>query len=633
MLVSENTGRKTNEPHGSRMQRANGIATLNHLFFHHLDNYHFDRLLSFQRGGELMVWSSDQFARAVYALRGWLLDSGLAAGDRVAIFSENRPEWHIADFALLLSRLVVVPVYNTLAPSQIAYLLRHGGCRAAIIAGAQQAEVLESLLPELPDLETLVGMEETAGCRTSLPRIIAEAPAFDEAAVARIRSEALAVEPTDLATIVYTSGTTGTPKGVMLSHGNIVSDLSGSLSRVPSNTAHQALSVLPLPHVLERTLSYGYFHEGVRIAYGDPHDLKELLPIHRPDIIGVVPRILEKVKEAVETEIAKLLPHRRFIGRKLLGGAVANTRQQLLGEPAPRSAGLQARLAAKLVFPKVHRQLCGLKYLISGGAWLNPDVELFFRAAGFDVLQGYGMTETSPVITLNEYHHEKIGSVGPALPAVDVRISEDGEILTRGPHVMLGYYKDEAATRHAFTEDGWLHTGDLGSVDANGYLTITGRRKEILVLSNGKNIACAALEHALQRSRYIQQVLIVGEGRRFVSALIVAHVENVTHAVSHHGHAFRSHDELLLSPHVVALFRQELTTLQTEFSSFERVKRFSFLKEDALLDPELVTPTLKVRRSVLERKYADWIRQMYQQEDPLVIPLLEQATPAATYIT
>jgi long-chain acyl-CoA synthetase len=260
-------------------------------------------------------------------------------------------------------------------------------------------------------------------------------------------------------------------------------------------------------------------------------------------------------------------------------------------------------------------------------------VELFFRAAGFEVLQGYGMTETSPVITLNEFHREKIGSVGPALPEVDLRISEDGEILTRGPHVMLGYYKDETNSSHALAGDGWLHTGDLGSIDADGYLTITGRRKEILVLSNGKNIACAALEHALLHSPYIQQVLIVGEGRRFVSAMIVAHIENVTHAVGHHGHAFRSHEELLLSPAVVALFRNELATLQTEFSSFERVKRFCFLKEDALLDPELVTPTLKVRRSVLEHKYADWIRQMYQQEDPLVIPLFEQATPAVTYTT
>jgi len=343
---------------------------------------------------------------------------------------------------------------------------------------------------------------------------------------------------------------------------------------------------------------------------------------------------LEKVQEAVEAQIALLVAYRRAIARKLLGAALAQTRARMVGGPAASLTNrLLAPLANVLVFPKVHRQLCGLKYFISGGAWLNPDVELFFRAAGFDVLQGYGMTETSPVITLNEYTQEKIGSVGRPLDGVEVRIGNDGEILTRGPHVMLGYYKDEAATRQIFGEDGWLHTGDLGSMDADGCVTITGRRKEILVLSNGKNVAFAALEHALQRSPYIQQALIVGDGRKFVSALIVAHPENVGRVATEHGLAFSSYDELLLAAPVVALFREELESLQAEFSSFERAKRFCFLREEALLDTELVTPTQKVRRSVLERKYADWIRQMYQQEDPLVIPQPEQAVSAGSYKT
>lgn len=615
------------------MQPNDGIATLNHLFFHHLDRYRCDRLLSFQNHGELMVWSTERFSRAVFALRQYLPSCGLVPGDRVAVFSENRPEWHIADFALLLSRLVVVPIYNTLSSAQIAYLLRHSGCRTVIIAGAGQWEILRPLLAELPDMETVISMEETPGVRISLPRMVTGAPAMDAAEVSRIRAEALAAGPHDLATIVYTSGTTGTPKGVMLSHGNIVADLRGSLARVPSNTAHQALSVLPLPHVLERTLSYGYFHEGIPIAYGDPHDLKELLPIHRPDIVGVVPRILEKIQEAVEAQIALLAPHRRVIAGKLIKAAVARSRRKLLRDGTPLSSAALAPLANVLVFPKVHRQLCGLKYFVCGGAWLNPDVELFFRAAGFDVLQGYGMTETSPVIALNEYRREKIGSVGRALDGVEVRTSADGEILTRGPHVMLGYYQDEAATRQIFDEDGWLHTGDLGCVDADGCVTITGRRKEILVLSNGKNVSCAALEHALQRSPYIQQALVVGHGRKFVSAMIVAHPENVNEIAARHGLACNSYDELLLAPPVVAFFREELESLQAEFSSFERVKRFCFLKEEALLDTELVTPTQKIRRSVLERKYAGWIGQMYQQDNPVVIPLPEMAMQAGSYQT
>jgi long-chain acyl-CoA synthetase len=617
------------------MQHNHGVTTLNHLFFHHLDHYRLDRLLSFQdlsKPGETTVWSTERFARAVFALRQFLLSGGLAAGDRVAVFAENRPEWHVADFAILLARLVVVPIYNTQAPAQIGYLLRHSGCRVALIAGARQWEILQPLWRDLPELETVVGMEETPGPSTSLPRIVSQAPAFDGAAVERIRAEALAIDPQSLATIVYTSGTTGTPKGVMLSHANLTFNLRASLGRVLSQTARQALSALPLAHVLERMLCYGYFHEGVPIAYGDPHDLKELLKLHRPEIMGAVPRILEKVREAVEAQVEQLEPWRRAIGEKLIAAALARARHTLKGAPAPLSARLLAPLANLLVFPKVHRQLGGLQYFICGGAWLNPDVELFFRAAGFTVLQGYGLTETSPVIALNEYRKEKLGSVGRALDGVEVRIGRDGEILTRGPHVMLGYYKDESATRQTVDPDGWLDTGDLGRMDADGCVTITGRRKEILALSNGKKVACAAVEHALERSPYIQQALAVGDGRKFATALIVPHLEHVAQAGRERGLTFRRPEELLPTPPIIALFREELSRCQAQLSSFEQAKRFCFLKEEALLDTELVTPTLKVRRAVLERKYADWIGRMYQQEDdPLVIPALGQ-TPLGQVI-
>jgi long-chain acyl-CoA synthetase len=612
------------------MQHNHSIATLNHLFFHHLDHYRLDRLLSFQdlsKPGETIIWSTERLARSVFALREFLLSCGLAAGDRVAVFAENRPEWHVADFAILLSRLVVVPIYNTLAPSQIAYLLRHSGCRVAIIAGQQQWEILQPLRGELPELETVVSMEETPGSRTSLPRIVSQAPVFDSAAVDGIRVQALAADPQSLATIVYTSGTTGTPKGVMLSHANLTFNLRSSLGRVLSQTARQALSVLPLAHVLERMLCYGYFHEGVPIAYGDPHELKALLKLHRPEIMGAVPRILEKIQEAVDAQLELLAPWRRVIGRKLIQASVARLRQDLQGKPAPFSATLLAPLAKLFVFPKIHRQLGGLRYLICGGAWLNPEVELFFRAAGFTVLQGYGLTETSPVITLNEYRGEKLGSVGRPLDGVEVRIGEDGEIITRGPHVMLGYYKEETATRQARDPEGWLGTGDLGRMDADGFVTITGRRKEILVLSNGKNVACAAVEHALESSPYIQQALVVGDGRKFVSALLVPHLENVARAARERGLVFDRPEALLLMPPIIALFRQELITCQADCSSFEQAKRFCFLHEAALLDTELVTPTLKVRRAVLERKYADWIGQMYQHDDPQVIPAPGQESP------
>jgi long-chain acyl-CoA synthetase len=266
--------------------------------------------------------------------------------------------------------------------------------------------------------------------------------------------------------------------------------------------------------------------------------------------------------------------------------------------------------------------------VICGGAWLDPSVELLFRAAGLQVLQGYGMTETAPVITLNPYDAARVGTVGRPLDGVEVRLTEQGEVMTRGPHVMLGYYKDPEATARAI-QDGWLLTGDLGRLDERGYLTITGRCKELLVLSNGKNVPCALLEQALRRSRYILEVFVVGDRRKYVSALIIPHRENLARWAREGGIVAQPEAHLLLDPAVVSLFRKELARTQAEFSTFEQVKRFCFLDEAALLDKELVTPTQKIRRSVLERKYEASIRQMYAQEEPLVIPAsgLDEAAP------
>ena len=370
----------------------------------------------------------------------------------------------------------------------------------------------------------------------------------------------------------------------MLSHGNIVADLRGSLARVPSNTAHQALSVLPLPHVLERTLSYGYFHEGVRIAYGDPHDLKELLPIHRPDIVGVVPRILEKVKEAVEAQIALLAPHRRWIAGKLIKAAVARARGDLHAGAGRRflRKGYWRLWRTCWSFRKYIASCCGFKYFISGGAWLNPDVELFFQAAGFDVLQGYGMTETSPVITLNEYHREKIGSVGRALDGSGgahqrrwrdshARSARDARLLQRRRRDPPGIQRMAGCTQAIWAASMPMELsdhhrppqGDPGSI----------QRQERACAPSGTRSAAQRLYPAGADRGGRPQVRLRAD--RGASRKCGAQPPPST------GLAFGSYDELLLAPPVVALFRKELESLQAEFSSFERVKRFCFLNEEA----------------------------------------------------
>ena len=594
------------------------LISLNHLFFHFVEHVRAERFLTFREADGMEVYSTARVAREVFALRRFLLAGGLE-GDRVAIFAENRPGWHIADFATLLARQVVVPVYPTLAPGQIEYLLGHSGCRVVIVGSRQQWNVLAPLLPRLPQVRMVIGLEEIEEAHASLPRIVAEAPEPDAAEREGIRARSLAVDPDSLATIVYTSGTTGVPKGVMLSHRNLVFDLGECLKRILSKTARQALSILPLAHVFERLLCYGYFYKGVPIAYGDPHALKELAKIHRPQVMGCVPRVLEKVQEAILTQIGSMPGWRGAIARNLLDAGCRRARRRMAGKPGGWRAALLAPLADLLVHARIHRQLGGLEYLICGGAWLDPEVELFFRGAGFDLLQGYGLTETAPVITLNPLTREKLGSVGPALEGVQVRLSEDGEILTRGPHVMLGYYNDPEATRQTFQE-GWLLTGDLGHIDEEGYLSITGRRKEMLVLSNGKNVCCAPVEQALQRSALIQQAFLVGEGRKFAGALLVPHRENLQRFAAEHRIPYQKLEDLLVSPAVTGAFREEIARCQTHLSPFEQVKRFGFLSPDALLDPELITPTQKMRRMVLEEKYAAWIRQMYVQEEPLLIP-------------
>ena len=604
------------------MATANDITTLNHLFFHHVERHRHGCLLSWERpGGVRVSYSTEQFAGSVLALRAHLAACGLqGSGERVAIFSENRPEWHIADFAILLAGHIVVPVYDTLAPGQVQYLLEHSGCRAAVIGGGRQWKILKPMLSRLPKLEWIISMDDEPGDADRVNmvswRAIQEGgPEFEPVSLERVRAACLAVDPASIATIVYTSGTTAQPKGVMLSHANLVFDLERCLERLAFRTVPQALSVLPLAHVFERLLCYGYFRMGVPIAYGDPHDLRDLLRRYRPEVMGCVPRVLEKIRDAIEAQIELQVPWRRRIARSLLGSA-----SRRLARGNGSSGGLFHRLLAA----RIRGQLGGLRYFICGGAWLDPAVELFIRGAGLVVLQGYGLTETSPVISLNALGHEKTGSVGRPLDRIEVRIGERGEIQTRGPHVMAGYYGDPEATRNAI-RDGWLMTGDLGSLDAGGFLSITGRSKEMLLLSNGKNVYYAAIEKALSRSRLIQECFVVGEGRKFVSALVVPNMENLARAAGAAG--LQNPEELLVSPGVLALFRQEIETQQSEFSNFERVKSFCFLTEDALLDPELMTPTLKMRRNVLERKYAQWIGEMYVRQEPFVITRAEKTVP------
>lgn len=586
--------------------KAADVRSLGALFFHHVDQFRFDPLLQ----GEGVSYSTDRFKGAVFALAGFFQSHGLKPGDRVAVLSENRPEWHVADFALHVSGLISVPLYTAFSPSQVRYVLEHSGAVALAVSTPALWAAVAPALRDLPELRLIVLFEGEVPGAASLSAIEAGGPPGSgfEAALRRRAAEA---DERGLATIVYTSGTTGLPKGVMLSHSNLLSNLSACLGRLHLAAPAQALSILPLAHVLERLLCYGYFVEGVPVAYGDPNKVAELAPRYRPEVMGVVPRILERVREKVLEQMEGMNPRRRAIGRWLLRQGLDYGAPWLHGTRPAAGARLAYPLVQALLFSKLHQKLGGrLRFLVCGGAKLDPAVESFFHAAGFRLLQGYGLTEAAPVVTLSPPGAIKIGSVGRPLDGLDVRFDEEGELWVRGPNVMMGYYKDAAQTAEALDPGGWLRTGDLAVLDPDGYLAITGRKKEILVTSGGKNVCPAPLEHELCKSPLIRHILLVGDGRKFISALVVPDYARVCRQMG----IAQTGGDPDSDARVEAAVWAEVEGLQSGFAAWERVRQIRLLADSALDDPELLTPTQKLRRRRVEEKYRELIESMYSPQ-------------------
>ena len=591
------------------------IPTLNHVFFHHQDQYSRRSMLSRRLEGRRIDLSTAEFAQAVYSLSQSLQSTGVAEGDRVAILSENRPEWPMSDFATLLAGAVVVPIYPTLAPAQTKYVLSHSECSALILSTRQQWETVRPILGQLPHLRQVISMDHWQGCEEHglipFTTILQRIP--DGQWIARSRKSALSVDPQTLATIVYTSGTTGPPKGVMLTHANVAFDLQKCLIRLLFNTVDQALSILPLSHMFERLLCYGYLYQGVPVAYGDPYELPELFGCFRPNVMGCVPRVLEKIQEAVVGQIDSMPAHRKAIAHLLLRVGQDGVEDRFQGRRPRLSTVLGSSLADKLVFSRVRQRLGGqLRYLICGGAHLDVQLEKFLEAVGINVLQGYGLSETSPVISLTPPEQAKLGTVGTPLDGVEVCVSDDGVLLTRGPHVMKGYYKDPARTRETFKDD-WFITGDLGELDRAGYLTILGRQKDILVTSLGKNVSPGPIEEELRKSPFVDQAILVGDRRKFISVFIVPNQENLVQYAKAHRIGFRNFADLLESAAILDLYQKEMENRQAGFADYEKAKKFSFLEGAVLQDPDLMTPTQKVRRTELASKFRHQLDQLYQQ--------------------
>ncbi|MGZ5498691.1 MAG: AMP-dependent synthetase/ligase [Candidatus Aminicenantales bacterium] len=592
-----------------------GASTLCRLFLDSCRTYKKPGRMTFKRDGVWEKISTDEVETTVRHLSLGFQALGLKPGDRLAILSENRPEWVMADFAALAAGGVTVPIYTSLLPDQVRFILSDAGAKIVVCSDLEMWGKIAAVRNALPELERVIVIEGDPPAGAHALSDVAEMGRRLEAEEPdRFERTAAAVRPEDLASIIYTSGTTGQPKGVMLSHANFTSNVVSLAEFIDFCETDTGLSFLPLSHVLERTATFLLFYVGAAMAYAESIEAVASNMVEvRPTIIVSVPRLFEKIYARVMDQVMAGSRLKRAIFVWALATGKKYAARTIAGEAIPVHLSFKRAIAAKLVFSKIISRTGGrIRYAICGGAPLSRDIAEFFYALGLRIMPGYGLTETSPVLTGSAPGKVRFGTAGQAIPRVELRIAEDGEILARGPNVMMGYYKNEADTR-AVLKDGWLHTGDIGRFDEDGFLIITDRKKDIIVTSGGKNVAPQPIESLIQASPLIASAVVVGNSRKFVSALIVPDFEKLEAYAKAHGIAFKDRTGLSRRPEVAAFLLDEVNRMTPGLASYEKVKRIAVLDREFDLDMGEVTPTLKVRRNIVERKYADVIESLYKE--------------------
>ncbi len=592
--------------------------TLNQLFFDAVERFSTKRAaLRYKAEGAWWDITHQELARRVYHAAIGLYEFGIRPGDRVAIYSENRPEWAIADYACLAARCTDVAIYPTLPAHQVEYLLRDSGATAIFVGDREQYQQVQSIRASLPQLTTvfMFGPAQEGDDVIPFHQLLRHGGAA-ESKYPTYRQDALSVSPDDLATLIYTSGTTGEPKGVMLTHGNFCANITAALQVLRIVPSDSCLSFLPLSHSFERMAGhYTMLHGGATISYAESWEkVADNLREVRPTVVLSVPRLYEKVYARV-TEMAMAggaVSRRVFFWARRTGNAYADLK--LAGQPIPFGLDLRHTLADRLVFAKLRERTGGrIRFFVSGGAPLSPEIAKFFYAAGLPVLEGYGLTETSPVVAVNGLKALKIGTVGRPLPGVEVRIAEDGEILVRGPSVMRGYYHKPQATAEAIDAEGWFHTGDIGELDADGFLRITDRKKDLIVTAGGKKIAPQPIENLVRNNPFIKNAVLIGDKRKFSVLLVVPDVDALGKWASERGLPTAEVDQFLQQPDVTAKIEREAMVNLRDLAGFEMPKKVLVIPEDFTVENGQLTPTLKVKRAVVEKKYQELIDAAYEE--------------------
>jgi len=572
--------------------------------------------VSEKRGKEWVHISSAEFVKRVRHIALGLFAAGIQPKDRVALISENRPEWSIADLAILSLGAVTVPLYTTQAVEQIEFILKDSGARALVVSGGRVLKHARKGFEKLEQIEHVIVFDPDKAPdlpgSMSLSEIEARGAEIDKNDAEAFRRLTVAGRPEDLATIIYTSGTTGEPKGVMLTHDNFMSDVLSIATGLPISPADTSLSVLPLSHIFERTVFYVFCYTGVSVNYAPSFDVVgEYLREVRPTIMTAVPRLFEKVYHRIVKKgmSAGGLKSRIFASSLEIGQRYAELKYK--GAHIPVSLKARHALADRLVFTKWREGIGGrLRYFVSGGAPLSPTLSYSFLGAGINILQGYGMTETC-IVCANRPEDNCVGSIGKTFQGIEVSIAEDGEIMVRGRNVMRGYYGHPEATA-AVMRHNWFATGDVGYIDDHGHIWITDRKKDLFKLSNGKYIAPQLIESLLKQSEFVNQVVIVGSSRKFPAALIVPDWEALKSALRAAGQDDDgNHAELAGRPAAVKLVQKDITAITAHLTDYERVRRVALLAEEFSIEKGEMTPTLKVKRAVIDQKYGALIDELY----------------------
>lgn len=576
-----------------------------------------DDALNFKHDGAWRPISSREVMERARAVAAGLHALGVRRGERVAILSESKPEWVITDAGCQLAGVVDVPVYPTQAPAQVGYILNDSGARVLFVQHRAAFDRIVEALGECPALEHVVFFDgegaEGAGEVSTLEELSARGRAALKGEPGLIDELERAVRPEDLATIIYTSGTTGEPKGVMLTQSNLVTNMIDSSGHLDFRETDVVLSVLPLSHVFERLAMYMYVHHGMSVHFAESIEkIGDNMREVRPTVMLCVPRLFEKILARMRERAAAKGKRAADVLAWATGVAKEWARYRAARLTVPPMLELKRAIADRLVYAKWREGVGGrMRLFVSGGAALPEEIAYTFLGAGLPVVQGYGLTETSPVIATGNLDDNRVGTVGKPIRNVDVRIAADGEIETRGPNVMRGYFNKPAETRAVFTDDGWFRTGDVGELDAEGNLRITDRKKELFKTSGGKYLAPQPIEQCVKRSRFVNQVVLVGNGRKFPAALIVPNWTELRAYAKHKGFDATTPEELCRDERVLDLMRRQVETQCAELSRYERVKRIALLPSELTVEGGEMTPTLKVKRRVVDEKYRDVIERLY----------------------